>query len=275
MGLIAPPVYIAPPGIDRGRYGLLSVATEVEGPDRWEAGLEWEPLRATAADLRPHTCVDLDYATEVDLVPGVDHREAIPFVVVGSYRCLSASRPLAEAEQRARLHLSAGEERAVELAVTTGIMGNTPSLQGAVDLTPTPGTAVPLLDGVGLLEAHLAAHHHSAGVLHTPRILAARMAADAVVDRRGERLETLVGTYVASGAALAQVGPTGTPPAAGTAWLYGTGRPTFRRSEVFVQPDDTHYLERDTNEVAIMAQRAYLVTWEGPTVAVLVTAPGA
>jgi len=42
------------------------------------------------------------------------------------------------------------------------------------------------------------------------------------------------------------------------------------RSDVFTQPDETTYLNKDDNDVVILAQRAYAVTWSGPVFAVLV-----
>lgn len=276
MGRIAPPIYLTAPAINPYPYGLFSVANMPDATGRWEMGVEWEPVAGERAELRPHECVD-EYTPDVVLRDGEDTLEGVPFVVVGSYTCKAASRAMDEAEERARLHLAAGEERAVEYAIATGTQGNLPSLQGATDLTPTAGTAVSATDGVGLLEAALAKDYASVATIHAPRLLGTALSAAKIASRHGQRLETLIGNYVVAGGGydLANVGPDGEAPAAGSAWLYGTGRPTIRRGEVFVQPDENKYLKRDTNDVAIMAQRTYLVTWEGPTVAVLVDAPGA
>lgn len=276
MGSIAPPIYLAPPATDPHRFGLFSIANMPDTTGRWEMGVEWEPIDGERAGLRAHECVDA-YTEDTVLRDGEDTVEGVPFVVVGSYVCASASRPLDEGEERARLHLAAGEERAVEYAIATGAMGNEPTFQGATDLTPTAGTAVGIGDGVALIERALASDYGSVGAIHAPRLLAAGLGEGQYAWRQGQRLETLVGTFVAAGGGydLANIGPTGSAPSAGSAWLYGTGRPTIRRGEVFVQPDESSYLNRDDNVVAIMAQRAYLVTWEGPTVAVLVDAPGA
>ena len=275
MSTIAPPQYIAPPGIDPHRFGIFSVAAMPEPSGRWELGVEWEPLTGDRAALRSHeTCPD-DYAEDVELRAGETVDQATPFLVVGSYLCKSASRPLDEARERAQLHLTGGEERAVEYAIATGAMGNDPTLAGATDLTPTAGTPVSLADGVALIEAHYTAEHHSPVTIHAPAILGVGLEVGRVARRQGQRLETLLGSFVSAGGGYPNEDPTGTPAAAGEAWLYGTGRPTIRRSEVFVDQPDDHLIELSTNDVAIMAQRAYLVSWDGPTVAVLVDAPGA
>lgn len=277
---IAPPVYVAPPGVDPQRFGLLSVAQTVEETgQRWELGLEWEPLACTRAGVASIVCDTLDeYAAPgYPLDPREDGAlvESTPFLVVGSYTCKSASRDLEEAEARARQHLAAGEERAVEYAIASGAGGNAPSFQGATDVTPVPGTAVSVVDGIGLLEAHLAENYHSVGAIHAPRLVSSVLAADGLVARQGQRLETLVGTFVVAGGGydLANLGPAGAAPAAGSTWLYATGRPQLRRGQVFVN-DEVSAFDKATNDVEFYAQRSYSVAWDCVTAAVLVDAPG-
>lgn len=275
MGLIAPPTYIAPPAIEGHRFGLYSAANMPEPSGRWELGVEWEPLAQEAAGLRPSECVGDYPGWEID-PPDVETSKGIPFVVVGSYACKSASRSMDEAEERARLHLAGGEERAVEYAVATGAMGNAPSFSGATDLTPTPGTAIDLIEAFRLIESELAVASHSFGTIHLPRALGAIADYDGIIARQGQHIETLIGTYVVFGGGydLANVGPTGVEPDAGEYWIYGTGRPTVRRGEIFMQPDAAHYINKDDNDVVILAQRTILVSWSGPTVAVLVKPNG-
>lgn len=271
MGLIAPPTYVAPPALEALRFGLYSIANMPAPQGRWELGIEWEPVAGERAALRASECVD-DYTQSVEPRDGETTLEGIPFIVVGSYKCKSASRPMDEAEERALLHLAAGEERAVEYAITTGELGNEPSFQGADDLTPTPGTPVNLADAFGLVESELAQNDGSVGAIHLPRLLGPMAQDFGLVAREGGHIETLLGTYVAFGGGydLANVGPDGNAPAAGSAWLYATGRPTIRRGDTFVQPDEAHFIDKDNNDVVILAQRAVLVTWNTPTVAVLV-----
>lgn len=271
MGLIAPPTYVAPPAIEALRFGLYSIANMPAPQGRWELGIEWEPVAGERAALRASECVD-DYTQSVEPREGEDTLEGIPFVVVGSYACKSASRPLDEAETRAVLHLSAGEERAVEYAIATGEMGNAPAFQGATDVTLTPGTPMNLADAFGVLESELAKTNGSVGAIHVPRLLGPMAQDFGLVAREGQHVETLLGTYVAFGGGydLANVGPDGNAPAAGTAWVFATGRPTIRRGEVFIQPDEAHFIDKQNNDVVILAQRTILVSWNEPTFAVLV-----
>lgn len=277
---IAPAAYVAPPGVEPTRFGLLSVAQTVDDPDlRWELGVEWEALTCARAGVASIVCDTFDeYAAPGYPLEARDAGEELvevtPFIVVGSYTCKSASRDLDEAEERARIHLAAGEERAVEYALATAAAGNAPSFQGATDLTPG-GSAVDLSHGFGLLEAYLAENYHSVGTIHAPRLLAPAIGEGQYAWRQGQRLETLVGTFVVAGGGydLASVSPTGAPAAAGTAWLYATGRPQLRRGQVFVN-DEQSAFDRGTNDVTFYAQRTYAVGWDCVTAAVLVEAPG-
>lgn len=273
MGLIAPPTYVAFPTLEPLRFGLYSIANSVEPTGRWELGVEYEPIAGDRADLRAHECVT-DYASEVELRAGETTVEGIPFVVVGSYECGAQSRSLDEAEERAVLHLTAGEERAVEFAIATGVMGNEPTFQGAEDLTPTPGTSVGIVEAYSLIEAAQAFGNGSVGAIHSPRALAAPTDGIGLVTRHGQHLETLLGTKVAFGGGYdaANVGPAGEDPGANEFWIYGTGLPTIRRGDIFIQPDEDSIIDQRNNTVAILAQRAVLVTFSGPTVAVLVDA---
>ena len=264
MGNIAPGQYIDPSPTEALRFGLFSVANMPDANGRWNLGVEWEPLAGERADLRASECVD-DYNTQLELREGEETLEGVPFVVAGSYGCLSASRPLEEAEERATLHLLAGEERAVERAIVTGEVANEPTL-GNGQLLGVPGIAYPLATAVAMLESALAEQQGSVGTIHSPRFLAPFFTRDAIVDRRGEHIETLVGTYVAFGAGYD--GPA--KESATEYWLYGSGRPTIRRGEVFVQPDETKYLDRSSNWVSVMAQREYIVYWDYEPFRVLV-----
>lgn len=278
---IAPAAYVAPPGVEPTRFGLLSVAQTVDVQDlRWELGVEWEALACERAGVASIVCDTFDeyaapgYPLETR-AGGSELVEVTPFIVVGSYTCKAASRDLDEAEERARIHLAAGEERAIEYAVATGAAGNLPSFAGATDLTPTPGTAVGLADGLGLLENHLAQNHHSVGAIHAPRLLAPALGTGQLAWRQGQRLETLIGTFVAAGGGYdaANVGPDGEAPTAGTAWLYATGRPQLRRGQVFVN-DEQSAFDKGSNDVTFYAQRTYALGWDCVTAAVLVEAPG-
>ena len=270
---IAPPIYVEAPSAPAHRFGLYSVATLNEpASSRWQLGIEWEPFRTAAARTAAHECLD-DYSPGYPLVidDGVGLVEVTPVVVYGSYGCQAASRPVAEAQDRARTHLTTGEERGVELAVWNGATGARPTFNAATDLTPAGGAVTPS-DGLGILEEAIGRLASGLGVIHAPRLLAPHLSRDGIVSRQGQRLETMLGNYVALGAGY----PVGEGPAAqvdGEVWMVATGIPQVWRGEMMVTPEEDLQVRRDDNEIEIIAQRTVAVGWSGPTVAVLVDAP--
>lgn len=271
MGDIAPPVYVQPPAPDPSRFGLFSVATIVgDEPDRWKVGYQYEPVPCEVAELASYNCDNEDEAGyPLAVRDGEGLVEVEPFLVYGSYGCKTLSRPIDEAEQRARWHLQMGEERAVERAIAAGGFGNAPTFQGADDITPATG-AVSVARGFALLESLIGQEYGGIGTIHAPRLLVPAISGGRLAERQGQRLETLVGTYVVAGGGydLANVGPDGSPPgeygdADGVeAWLYATSRPIVRRGEVYITPDRDHFVVKPYNDVEIIAQRAYAVSWE-------------
>jgi len=279
----APPVYVAPPPRMAPGYGLFSVATRIDAPElRFQNGIEWEGMACSPISSVSGVCfdpADLEVDGEgeggvpgwpIQANEGVVTTLGLPFAVYGSYKCSGVSRPLAEADLRARQHLAIWEETEVERTIAAGDRDAAPSFQGAVDLTPAGGASV--LDGFGLLESYLAINYASVGVIHMPRRLGAYASDRGLLERRGQRLETLLGNYVAAGGGydLATVGPDGDAVPAGSAWLYATSIPTVRRGEVFVHPDEEFRPQYTNNDLEIFAWRVYVVTWECVTAAVLV-----
>jgi hypothetical protein len=275
----APPSYVSAPMRQPSRFGLFSVATIVANPElRFQSGVEWEPLACEPAGSVSGVCFDpgdLPPGAPLDPRSGEGLELALPFAVYGSYDCSAFSRPLAEAEARARQHLALWEETEVERVIAAGDRDAAPSLQGAADLTPAGGAS--LVAGVGLLEGHLGTNYGSVGVLHMPRSLVAPARSANVVFRHGQRLETELGNYVVAGAGydLAAVGPDGAPVPDGQAWLYATSIPVVRRGEVFVLPDEDFRPQTANNDVTVFAVRVYVVGWECVTAAVLVDLEGA
>lgn len=267
---VAPPTYVSPPTPNGLRFGLFSVAQMVDTPELWEFGVEWESLAGVPAGIVSTICPPDDGSDPAGiplaLRDGGGTVTALPFSVFGSYNCSTFSRSAEEAENRARQHLVLGEERAVEQAIAAGGFDNQQTFQGATDLTP--GTAVSVNAGVGLLESHLAKNYGGIGTIHAPRVASPWFPAE----KEGQRLETKIGTLVAFGGGydVANVGPDGTEPAASEVWLYATARPQIRRSDVFVTPDENQRPSRDQNDYMVAVQRVYVVGWDPPTAAVRV-----
>ena len=267
----APRDYQARGPAEMDRFGLFSVAAFPDTDARWLNGLEWEPVRGGKARGRVAACVDLDYNEQLVPEAGEPYASALPFVVAGEYMCKAASRSVEEAEERALDHLAVGEQRAVEHAVATGELGNEPAFPVA---TVLGGGPVELPFAVGLLEEALSEVSGQVGVLHAQRRFAAHIAAKdftASGRARGETMETKLGNLWSFGGGYTGTQPEGQPAASPNQfWMYATLRPMIFRSEPWIQPDEEKYLDRATNDLVILAQRHYLVTWPYETFAVLV-----
>lgn len=237
-------------------YGLFSVLTFRDGDTRWDsAGVEMEsligcgPLQGIGhggfcADPADVTGLPHNFAqSETGLV------SATPFSVTAHHRCSPVGSVPARTLAQARLLTF--EERAVEHAFWTGMLGNTPNLRAAQPIT---AGAVPFKVGVALLEEWAAAEYGSQGVIHAPRAVP-------VGDLRltGQTYRTPLGTAVVAGAGYDGTGPTGSAAlAADTRWIYITPAMVGYRSEVSVDEVFDHAV----NDLVAFAQRDYLLAYE-------------
>lgn len=253
MTAFAAPVVIDGPTRTQPDYGLFSVL-DFSGPDRhWQAGLEWEAISCEPASGRGADCEDVLGPTI--FVRHGDLAEATPFTVYGSYTCTPTGRSMPQAESYARAHLAAREEYAVERAISSGNLNNSPDFGGATTLGT--GATNPAL-ALGLLEQHLADAYGSQGVIHVPRLGIPALCRDGLVVQSGSVLETCQGTPVVAGGGYENTSPDGTDASAAEAWAYATPAMFGARSEVV-----THEaLDRATNDLEIIASRTYAVGWD-------------
>jgi len=241
-------------------FGLLSVVTpRPAGNSRWENGVVWEPLNCgPASGIGP---VDCDPEVETIGLPkafpipgGVD--DAVPFTVYGSYECSPIGHSLEYANERATEHLIAREEARAEQAVWTGDLGNTPNFAEGSD--SGAGALAPRL-ALAAAEQYIATEYGSLGTIHMSRYLAALLLGEMLLEVRGARLYTRLGTPVIAGAGYPGTSPSGT---AGW-WLVAAPALMLYRSEVFTatnRPGDL--LDRAQNNLYGVAERRYLVGWD-------------
>jgi hypothetical protein len=133
----------------------------------------------------------------------------------------------------------------------------------AVDITPTPGTAVKDLDAaLGLLEQWIATRYQ-----FQPVISGNLLAVDLIQKGRPAALtETVHGTVIASAAGFGTDGPGAAVSGAGQAWLYISGQINIWKGPANVQgaPDPTR--NRDLS----LVEKSYAVSLDGPVAAILV-----
>lgn len=264
-------LYVEAPAVQPLPYGLLSAAVVVDETDPHAfLGVQYEPDYCGPSYATPGACRT---AGETGVGPGVpvdgiNLVEGIPFSVYHLLQCKAVGVE-SRIAARARTGLMGGEGRAVESVLAHQMAIDVAS----VDLTPTPGTAVHPVDGLGILEAWAGSNYGGAPTIHSPRNLTTLLGSYHTVSREGRGLETLQGSKVASGAGYVDwQGPGATTAGANKTWLYVTGTVMARRSPVIeVRPQIT--TNPADNIVQALAFRPYVLTRECITGAVLVNLP--
>lgn len=263
---------IAPPALVVGAarlplpYGLFSSLTfRTDG--RWENGTQFETATCEPADgIGQFDCAD-DEPTAIGLPKNLDKNggqlgEASPFTVYGHFNCSPVGFSVLDAENKAIEHLQNREEARVEQALWTGDLGNVPSLQDA-DTTSLTTAATTGAIGLGLLEDHIAKSYGSLGVIHLTRSLATYLLGDGLLETKGNRLQTLLGTPVVAGAGYPGTGPTGEAVTDGQSWAFATPALFGFRSEVFLPsnvPGDL--FDKKRNDLYAVAERNYLLGFD-------------
>lgn len=136
---------------------------------------------------------------------------------------------------------------------------------GAVDVTPTSGTAVKPHYGLALLEEALGnATLGSAGTIHGPVSTASALKRVLHVDTADGK-KTLVtpnGNTMVSGTGYTRVGPSGVAAPTGQAWMFATGPVTVYLSKGFVNPTQkSQSVDTLQNSIGYYGERFAGVTW--------------
>lgn len=152
----------------------------------------------------------------------------------------------------------AGETVAVEKAIQELLLN-----PAAVDITPTPGTAVTNIRGaVGLLEQRAGVEFTGEPVIHGNRAAVSLMR-DLKINDSWE-IRTKQGTPVANGAGYGATGPAAAD--AGEAWLYITGQ-----INIWISSVSTHEArDLKTNRNHTLAEAQYVATVDTPVYAILI-----
>jgi hypothetical protein len=259
-------------------FGLFSTFTLRDaGADRWESGVQFETDPCDPVDgigyydwCNPGATIGLpkDLAKNIGLVA-----KATPFTVYGHFQCSPTGWTPERAQDMATAHLLDREEQRVEKALATGDLGNIPNLFTDVDGVGTNPTILSNPDGVtpsfpqvalGLLENFIAQTYGSMGIIHMSRGAAMVLTNNGMLQVRGSRLTTMVGTPVAAGGGYPGTGPTGAPAVpALTAWIYATPAIFGYRSEVFTSSNVAgDLLDRNQNNLYAVAERNYLIGFD-------------
>jgi hypothetical protein len=272
------PVYVDQPPVGNIRYGLFTAANgPFPMPDHGDVGgVQYQEEHCGQAHLlAAASCSNPTIAASSTLDACDGTAIGLPFQVVAGIKAGAFPYNAAEVERRARVRLDDNSQYVVEQAFWGGNADVQPAVQrpelnggsGILDVTPTPGTAVTIEYGVGLLEDALAQYSYP-GIIHARPIVApfamerqlAPMPERAAKGPNGA-LFTPMGNVWSFGRGYSGNKPTTeAAPTLGTAYLVATGATTiWRDDKVFVSPPERTF-DRSGNAWQTTAQQAYAIT---------------
>lgn len=224
---LASPVYIEAPVVAPAAGGLYAVASVLEGDVHvGVSGFQYLTQNCgVASALDDPACITAEERAEktfgeTDVVESID-----PFAVYKGVECVDLHDDDSGWAER-------GLELTEHIAVEQQVMSDL--LAGAIDITPTPGTAISVRHGVALLEGIAAANYGGVPVLHMARSTATIAFSEDVLEHDlNFTVTTRQGALVANGGGYeGNLGPTGVAAPAGEAWMYVTGAVTVVRGPV-------------------------------------------
>lgn len=289
---------VAPPPVRPNPVNLITSSRQPddETAGRWQEGFAFRPEANVDPSIRDWCTAD----GSNDDVPGSQPPhgliETVPWQVDVEDDCSAMGFAGVDYLGRVTRALEAATPKGLEREFWTGAVAQAagwPNLflasADAVDVTPTPGTAVDLPEAFNLLEDAIAmCGAGGRGMIH---VAAWSTPSYDLIRREGPLLLTARDTVVVSGVGYMGTGPDGgDPSAAGQTWLYATGLVDVRLGdiEVFGQlgrseqdPGDwlpvsgngdgafdparfsPVLLDRDTNTIVTKARRMVAAAWDG------------
>lgn len=254
------------------RYGLFQAAI---GP------LDL-PVHARNGGLRyVHALCGEGFGYEIECIDDQDSKAATfgagletvlgnPFMVLATVTCGTVGFTFEEQRAFVLERLRGVEQSMVEEIFSTSALGQSPGLAAADGIVTVTGNGSQPVAVLAELERARycgfganTAQYGVPGVLHVAIPVFERLKMDHLIEFDGTRWRTAMGTIVSTGC-YANNDPAGVAPAEGTFWMYLTGQTTVWRtpdSQVQIAPVEGS-LNRTTNQMLMLAEREYVVTYE-------------
>jgi len=260
------PVVIDPPAPPPRPPGLFDVAL---GPMPFPQG----QAQVAGVLYVPDACVDgtFLYAINCPAVSGTKVFTGVetpvsgaPFAVVSTYTCGSVGFSFAEAAQRTRTRLTLHEQRAVEARFWQGFGGGFGTMPGLLSGATNLGVAGCATEAIEMLEQALANASVVGGIIHARPGMSPYLAGRGhlLTSLSSRKITTVIGTPVVFGQGYAGTGPAGEAVTTDDEYMYATGRVLlWQDPEIFVPPAG-QVLNRQTNQLSLVAERVYAVAVE-------------
>lgn len=261
----APPLSPPPLGLLASTPVIIDHGIEDQ---HWLNGVSWSADACADARVLNPSC-----ETQVQTVTRNTKRptpgQALPFVVDVNDLCSSFGFGLNEYEARARRLLAARESKAVEKEFwTPGVVQEnqrladdrtaTPFVKAAI--TPLGATAVGRVDAFAGIHQAIADNNLGRGMIHMRVGMFIRLQKDGLLRYEGGKYYTAWGAIVVPGSGYPGTSPSGAAASTTSEWIYATDIPQIHRGPVEIPTDDWRsMLDRTTNEVNVVAQRAYAI----------------
>lgn len=265
---------IAPPAPTPNRRGLLAVATTPGAGDRWLQGITFQAQACGAFPPLPIVPCDVEPIPNDDGTARPALASWVPILLRGFDRCSTLDgEDEAGRLERATLSLTTSASHQAEAEFSDGLASQlagdeNPRLTDPAGwVTTTTATSSPEAPAVGLaaLEDALAeCLHGQRGVLHVRPAVGALWDGAGLLHPEGGLLVTANDNLVVIGSGYSGASPTGTGPAAGSSWAYGTALVYQQQGETRPLGDTTaDRLDRFTNTIDTWVTRMSLV-WTSP-----------
>lgn len=194
-----------------------------------------------------------------------------PFVVYAALTCGAVGFDFTEQRSLVVEKLKSVEQAVVEQVFSTSAFGQAPGLLAADGIVPVTGGGTTAVEVVSELERAMycgfdttASNYGPPAYLHMSIPVFNELKAQHLIDLGTDlRWRTPLGTVVSSGC-YAGDDPDGVAAADGTFWIYITGQTTvWRTSDADLQVAPVEgSLDRTTNQMLMLAEREYVVTYE-------------
>lgn len=240
---------VAAPAATPYRFGLFSVvAPAADAESTWEGfGVQWQSMGCALPRVTFDPCI----------VDNVDPLELDSYCVIPQYQPFTVYQQTASTPRNQTRDIAATRARLLEVEQ----FGVERQLWADLAADVTEVATGSLIEGLALVEQMLVEAYPATGIIHMNRYSAIRLGDQLVVE--GGRLTTRLGTPVVAGAGYGAV--TGADPT--TVSIYGTGPLVLRRGLV----DEVSVPTPESNDVAVLASRTYVVGWDCAAVGSTVT----
>lgn len=240
---------VAAPATTPYRFGLFSVVAPAADADTaWEGlGLQWRSMACALPRVTYDPCI----------VDDVDPLAADTYCTIPQFQPFTVYQQTGDTLRNTSR--SVDETRARLLEVEQ--FGVERQLWDDMASVVTEVSTGSLIEGLALVEQMLVEAYPATGIIHMNRYSAIRLGDQLVVE--GGRLTTRLGTPVVAGGGYGAVA--GADPS--TAAIYGTGPIVLRRGLV----DTATVPTPESNDVASLAFRTYVVGWDCAAVGSTVT----